>query len=147
MEVISELIDNMTDDSASKDQVISKVIQAKLDNTLREMINNCGDIVGAMVSSRDGLAWSEQLQEGLDQHRFAAMSSALLALSDTLISETHQSKPKNVFLESEAGNIFVMHAGTNLLLTTFTKATAQIGMPLAFSKKAADEISELKLNS
>ena len=146
MGVISEFIDKVSDESAHHSNGVSKVVQAKLKEILRQMINNCNDIVGAMVSSSDGLAWAEELQQGLDQHRFAAMSSALLALSDTLIKETHQSTPKNVFIESDAGNVFVMHAGSNLLLTIFTKAATHIGMPLAFAKRATDEISGLNLN-
>lgn len=143
MEVISDYIDKVTDESATQNAPVSKVIQAKLNSLLTEMIENCDDITGAMVSSSDGHAWAERLPGELDQHRFAAMSSALLALGDTMLKETMEARPKNVFLESDEGRIFVMHAGNNLLLTIFTSASAQIGMPMAYAKKTSEEISQL----
>ncbi len=146
METISEFIDNVSEEQSSHTPEISRVIQAKLNNILSEMIEACTEITGAMVSSSDGMAWAEKLPQGLDPNRFAAMSSAMLALSDTMMKETQNTKPKNVFLEGDAGMIFIMHAGNNLLLTIFTIATKQIGMPLAHAKKASEEISQLKLD-
>ncbi len=146
MESISEIIDKVSDESASHSGDISRVIQKKLGDILSNLTSSCNEITSAMISSSDGLAWASYLNDGLDQHRFAAMSSALLALSDNLITETNNGKTKNVILESSEGNVFVMHAGNNLLLTVFTKAGANLGMPLAHAKKASEEIDELSIN-
>jgi len=146
MKKIEQIIEAVNDGQASTQHSVSRVVQAKLHSYLNEMLSMCSDIIGAMVSNSDGLAWSQQLQAGLDPHRFAAMSSALLALSDNLMRETNQGTPKNVLIESDSGNIFVMHAGTNLLLTIFTSSTTNLGMPLAYAKKAADEIAAMNIN-
>lgn len=146
MEGISKIIDKVSDESASHCNDVSRVVQKKLSSILRNLSSNCNEITSAMVSSSDGIAWASHLNEGLDQHRFAAMSSALLALSDNLITETNKGKTKNVILESTEGNVFVMHAGSNLLLTVFTKSGANLGMPLAHAKKSSEEIERLNIS-
>jgi predicted regulator of Ras-like GTPase activity (Roadblock/LC7/MglB family) len=146
MEVISDFINKVSHEGAQHTGDVSKVIQAKLKIILSEMIGGCEEITGAMVSSVDGLAWAELLPDSLDPNRFAAMSSALLALGDTMMKETQNARPKNVFLEGNSGMILILHAGKNLLLTIFTVETQHIGMPLAFAKKASEEISQLNLN-
>lgn len=146
MKIITDFIDEVSNQGQHGNTDVSKVVQAKLMQILKEMIDDCEVITGAMVSSYDGLAWAEKLPDGLDPNRFAAMSSAMLALSDTMMKETQNTKTKNVFLEGDDGLMFVMHAGENLLLTIFTIKTQQIGMPLAHAKKATDEISQLSLN-
>ncbi len=146
MESISKIIDKVSDESASHSNDVSRVIQKKLSYILNSLISDCNEITSAMISSSDGIAWASHLNEGLDQHRFAAMSSALLALSDNLVTETNKGKTKNVILESTDSNVFVMHAGSNLLLTVFTKSDANLGMPLAHAKKASEEIETLDIS-
>ena len=120
-------------------------VSAELSTILANLMTGCGDIAGAMISSTDGHAQAQKLADELDYHRFAAMSSALLALSDTLISETQQGDTKNILLESESGNIFILHAGNQLLLTVFSKPSSNLGMSLAYARKAAEEISRLDI--
>lgn len=124
---------------------ISRVVRAKLGKILVEMSADCRDIIGAIVSSSDGMAWAEHLPTDMQQHRFAAMSSALLALSDNVIQEALNSTIKDVLLQSDDGNIFIIHAGNDLLLTVFSSATTNIGMPLAHARKVAEDIAELNL--
>lgn len=146
MEVVSDFINKVSHEGTHHRSDVSKVVQAKLLKILSEMIENCDEITGAMVSSADGMAWSDKLPAGLDPNRFAAMSSAMLALSDTMMKETQNAKPQNLFVEGKEGMILILHAGEKLLLTTFTIATKQIGLPLAHAKKAAEEISKLNLS-
>jgi predicted regulator of Ras-like GTPase activity (Roadblock/LC7/MglB family) len=75
------------------------------------------------------------------------MSSALLALSDNLIKESNNGTIKNVLIESDGGNVFIMHAGWNLLLTVFTDASTNLGMSLAHAKKTADQIESLNITT
>ena len=126
------------DKPVAKKEQVSKVVQRTLTNILTEMMDDCLDIVGAMVSSADGLAWAQKLQPGLDHHRFAAMSSALLALGDNVIKESHNGSTQNVL---------IMHVGKTLLLTVFTRASSNLGMSLAHARKAIEEISELEVDN
>jgi len=150
MRAVSEFINEMSDKSSLQTDGVSKVVEAGLLKILSEFMASCDGIVGLMVSSADGMAWASKLKVGLDQHRFSAMSSALLALSDNVVKECSSGKAtngktKNVLIESDGGNVFVMHAGSNLLLTVFTDATTNLGLSLAHANKAAEEIVALDL--
>ena len=143
MDVIKEMIEKITEPEFIDLQKYSAELKSKLGQILERLVYDCSDISAAMVSGLDGMAWAEWGKKDLDENRFAAMSSSLLALSDTLIKEIHQGKVKKVLIESGGGNIFVVHAGTSLLLTIITKEKANIGMPLSYANKASEEIGEL----
>ena len=145
MESIATLLDKVTDEQHIHHSSVSKVIHVKLARVLTDLMDACNEICGAMVSSADGMAWEQRLKADLDQHRFAAMSSALLALSDNMVKEAHQGTTKNALIESDGGNIFVMHAGGKLLLTVLSNPNSNLGMSLAHAKKAAEEIETLDL--
>ncbi len=143
----NETVNQRENKPVAKKEQVSKVVQRTLTKILTEMMDDCLDIVGAMVSSADGLAWAQKLQPGLDHHRFAAMSSALLALGDNVIKESHDGSTKNLLIESDKGNVFVMHVGKTLLLTIFTRASSNLGMSLAHARKAIEEIAELDVDN
>jgi len=146
MTFVSDIVDKISEEGENHPAEVSRVVQTGLSKILSEMLDGCTDIAGAMISSSDGLAWAERLQQGLDPHRFAAMSSALLALADNVTKEVHSGAVKDVLIQSDDGNVFIMHAGNNLLLTVFSKAASNIGMPLAHARKAAEDIAALNLN-
>ena len=52
---------------------------------LQGLVENSQDIVGAMITSQDGHPKAQILPRNLDPRRFAAMSSALQALSMEVI--------------------------------------------------------------
>ncbi len=143
MDVIQEIIEQSHQADMNDMERYSKVLKAKLEIILAELLDECSDINGAMVSSTDGLAWAKKLQENMDENRFSAMSSALLALSDNLVRETHQGNIRKVLLESSGGNVLVLHAGKILNLTVFTRENVNIGMSLAHANKTAEDISNL----
>lgn len=141
MRLLADIIEKISNNSSDHSGDALTLVHRELHKILTEMMDRSGDVDGAMVSSIDGIAWAEALREGFDKHRFAAMSSALLALSDTLVSEGRKGRTQNVLIEGENGNVFVMHAGTNLLLTVFTKGKSNLGISLAYAKQAAEAIS------
>ncbi len=121
----------------------SRVLRARLEQILDGLREDCGDVIGAIVSGVDGMAWAQRLPAGFDQNRFAAMSSALLALSDNLVKEAGEGSPRKVLIEGEGGNVFLMHAGDQLLLTVFTRADSNLGMSLAHANHAVEQIAKL----
>jgi len=146
MTFISDMVDKVSEEGIQHEDTVSSEIRHTLSATLCEMLDDCGDMLGAMVSANDGRALAERLQSGLDKHRFAAMSSALLALSDNVIRETHGGNIKNVLIQSDDGNVFILHAGNGLLLTVFSRPDANLGMSLAHASKGAADIAALNLN-
>ncbi len=141
MAAVTEINSKLRESKIQQHHQTEENNSVRLSTILANLMADCGDIGGLMVSSADGHAQAQLLADDLDYNRFAAMSSALLALSDTLISETHHSDTKNIIIESEGGNVFIMHAGRQLLLTVFSKPASNLGMSLAYARKTADEIS------
>lgn len=78
-------------------------------------------VVGAVVASADGFALAARLPRGTDAASVAAMSAALLGLSDRLVQSVAAAPTRVAELRSEAahGYVFaVAHAATLTLLAT-----------------------------
>ena len=134
---ISSLVERI---SASGAGALSEEFRGHMSELLHELVDESSDIVGALVTSSDGHAWGQVLPPGFDGKRFAAMSSALMALSDTLAREAKKGPTVNVMVEGMEGNIYVLHAGKNLSLTVFTNIKPNLGLTLAQARRAADRI-------
>ena len=147
MSFLDDMIDKVSEEGTRHEDEVPAEGHAQLDAILAGMLDDCEDLNGAMVSASDGRALAERLQSGLDKHRFAAMSSALLALSDNVIRETHGGTIRNVLIQSDDGNVFILHAGSGLLLTVFSRPDANLGMSLAHANRGAGEIAALNLRS
>lgn len=145
MQLLSDVINKLSDNSSIHESGIAAVVNKELNEILDAMMLQTEDISAAMVSSIDGIAWAERLEPGFDQHRFAAMSSALLALSDNLCKEGAAGDTQNVLIEGASGRIFIMHAGSNLVLTVFVKEGANLGITLAYARKATSKIASLTI--
>lgn len=134
---ISSLVERI---SSSGTTGLTDEFRAQMDTLLHELVEESSDIVGALVTSSDGHAWGQVLPPGFDGKRFAAMSSALMALSDTLAREAKKGQTVNVMIEGMEGNIYVLHAGKNLSLTVFTNIKPNLGLTLAQARRAVDRI-------
>lgn len=134
---ISSLVERI---QSSGESALNAEFRQQLNGLLQELIDESSDILGALVTSSDGHAWGQILPPGFDGKRFAAMSSALMALSDTLAREARKGPTVNVMIEGMEGNIYVLHAGKNLSLTVFTNIKPNLGLTLAQARRAVDRI-------
>lgn len=137
MDVVSDVIKKV---QAQQGDTATAENRQAYNEILRELVVDSGDIVGVMLTSSDGLSIGEVLPAGFDGKRFAAMSSALMALSDTLAKEAKKGETLNVMIEGMEGNIYVMHAGEAMTLTVFTNIKPNLGLTLAQAKRTADKI-------
>jgi uncharacterized protein len=140
MQFIREIIDNI----GAKPHVNATdpaLVTKQLDSILSTLLLSTDDISGAIVSTVDGNAKAQKLADNMDENRFAAMSSALLALSDNLAAESSKGATENVLIEGNHGKILIMHAGPQLLLTVFTRQGANLGMSLAHARVATQQLS------
>lgn len=145
MQLLSDVISQLSTQSATSTEDVSDIINRELTEILDQMMLNSDEITSAIISSLDGISWAERLERGFDQHRFAAMSSALLALSDNLCKEASVGETQNVLLEGSNGRIYVMHAGSNLVLTVFVREGANLGITLAYAKQATSAIASMTI--
>lgn len=145
MKVLNHAINEIIDSSILNENGVSLELNRQLLIILDEMMERGDDIEAAMISSLDGICWAERLRLGFDQHRFAAMSGAMLALSDNLVNEADKGFTNNVLIEGDNGYIFFLHAGKGLVLSVFTKTKGNLGMTLAHAKIATKTIEQLAI--
>jgi len=143
MRIINDVIDQISNTHLGQDKQTQEILEQELNKILENLFASTEDISAAIISSVDGLAKAQRLEAEMDEHRFAAMSSALLALSDNLASEGKKGNTENVLIEGTNGKIFLLHAGPEHLLTVFTNNNASLGMSLAYAKQATEQISAL----
>jgi len=143
MQIISDVIEQISHNQHADATQVDQLLNQELSNILDALLEDCEDIKAAIISSVDGLSRAQRLATDMDEHRFAAMSSALLALSDNLAQEGQKGQSENVLIEGSQGKIFLLHASPTLLLTVFTRRGANLGMSLAFARQATEEIGAL----
>lgn len=143
MRIIKDVIEQISHNTQGQLSQVDELINQELATILDSLLETTDDIRGAIVSSVDGLSRAQRLASDMDEHRFAAMSSALLALSDNLAKESKKGRSENVLIEGSHGKIFILHASPTLLLTVFTREGANLGMSLAYARQTTEEISAL----
>ena len=143
MELMTEIIDKIRTSNVNSDDSVDSSINQALSLILEDMVCKGDDINAAMICSVDGVPWASKIEDGFDQNRFAAMSGALLALSDNLASEAEKGETNNVLIEGKQGNILVLHASDNLVLTVFTQGNSNLGISLAYARQGIETISAL----
>lgn len=143
MRIIKDVIEQISHNTQGKPSQLDEVLNQELSVILDSLLETTDDIMAAIISSVDGLSRAQRLTTDMDEHRFAAMSSALLALSDNLAKESKKGQSENLLIEGSHGKIFILHASPTLLLTVFTRQGANLGMSLAYARQATEEISAL----
>ena len=143
MSLVSDIIDQVSSDSSAHSSDVSRTARERLTGLLTELHDASSDVIGSVISSNDGIAWAQRLNPGYDEHRFAAMSSTLLALGDTFAKETDKGLINSVLIEGIGGNVYVMHAGPSLVLTIITRKNSNLGMTLAYARQTVEKIAEL----
>ncbi len=143
MRIINDVIEQISHTNLEQDTQTQEVLAQELDKILDALLTSSEDISAAIISSVDGHSKAQRLEADMDEHRFAAMSSALLALSDNIASEGGKGNTENVLIEGTNGKIFLLHAGPKHLLTVFTHNCGSLGMPLAYAKQATEQIAAL----
>jgi predicted regulator of Ras-like GTPase activity (Roadblock/LC7/MglB family) len=110
---------------------------------LNALSSSSGDIEASAVVSTDGLMIASNFPVGLDEDRVAAMSAALLAMGERTARELERGDLDQVFIKGEQGNIVMLAAGADGVLTTLTSPNAKLGLVFLDMKRAAKEISRI----
>ncbi|MCB1237552.1 MAG: roadblock/LC7 domain-containing protein [Verrucomicrobiae bacterium] len=121
--------------AASKSDALKTIL-----NTLSA---SSGDIEASAVVSTDGLMIASNFPAGLDEDRVAAMSAALLAMGERSAAELERGELDQVFIKGARGNVVMLAAGHEGVLTTLTTPNAKLGLVFLDMKRAAEEISRI----
>lgn len=114
-----------------------------LNTILNTLSASSGDIEASAVISSDGLMIASNFPAGLDEDRVAAMAAALLSMSERASSELSRGELDQIFVKGENGNLILVTAGNEGVLTTLTASSAKLGLVFLDMKRAAQEIARV----
>lgn len=113
-----------------------------LNNKLQMLLENSEEIAAALVTTVDGHLCAMQQRENYPLDRLATMGSSLMSLGDTITAELKMGGCKNIISENESGIVTFMHINNSLVLITITLHKNALGLLLAHSRKAAEEMAK-----
>lgn len=145
MSLLTDVIEKISHESEEHSDDVGEAIHKKMLPVLEELMSHSREFIGATVSSIDGIAWAEKISPNFDKHRFAAMSSSLLAISDELANEVEGGGTNSVMIEANEAKVLIMHAGPLLLLTVFTTKNVTLGMAVAHARNAAEILESMRI--
>jgi predicted regulator of Ras-like GTPase activity (Roadblock/LC7/MglB family) len=114
-----------------------------LSNKLRTLLENSEEITAALVTTVDGHLCAMHQRENYPLDRLATMGSSLMSLGDTITAELKMGGCRNIISENESGIVTFMHINESLVLVTITLQKNSLGLLLAHSRKAAEEMANL----
>lgn len=109
----------------------------RLDRALQELLGATPELEAAAVVSFDGLPMASALPSSMDEDRVAAMSAALLSLGDRAAQGLGRGELSQVYIEGEAGTVFLVSAEDEAVLVAVAVKGAKAGMMLYEVRRAA----------
>jgi len=123
--------------------MLSSDQKALLSNKLKNLLENSEEITAALVTTVDGHLCAMHQRDNYPLDRLATMGSSLMSLGDTITAELKMGGCRNIISENESGIVTFMHIDASLVLVTITLQKNALGMLLAHSRKAAEEMSKM----
>jgi len=115
---------------------------AKYETVLNELVKAAG-IEGASLVSMDGLPISSILPPGAEEDKVAAMSAALLSLSERVVEELKKGKLEQITIKGDHGYIVITGIKEDAVLTTLTSEEAKLGLIYMEIKKAKEKLESI----
>ena len=98
-----------------------------LDDLLKKLVGAIPEVKGAAIVSIEGLPIASALPQGVDETRFAAMTAALLSLSETAIIEMNKGKFDQLYIKGSDGYLLILQADLNAVLAVSTSKDVRLG--------------------
>jgi len=118
-----------------------------LDDLLKELLEAIPEVKAAAIVSAEGLPIASALPQGVDDTKFAAMTAAMLSLSETTLSEMVTGDFDQLYIKGSSGYLLVKKAGPNSVLMLSTTSEVRLGYSLdillgnIFRKRRGDNFS------
>ncbi|MFQ3613604.1 MAG: roadblock/LC7 domain-containing protein [Cyanobacteriota bacterium] len=114
---------------------------AKLESTLQQFVANTASVQGTALVSPDGLTLASSLMGGMDEERVAAMSAAMLSLSERISRELSRGKVERILVEGEAGFGILTSCTQEAVLLVLADSSAKLGLLNLEIKEIVKELS------
>jgi len=114
-----------------------------LDDLLKKLLGAIPEVKSAAIVSAEGLPIASALPQGVDETRIAAMTAALLSLSERAIIEMGKGDFDQLYIKGTNGYLLVMQAGQNAVLTVSTTKDVRLGLILLDCRRTCEKIAKL----
>jgi predicted regulator of Ras-like GTPase activity (Roadblock/LC7/MglB family) len=111
---------------------------------LDDLFNKCDGITSAMLALRDGRPYVEKTRTKGDVGKFAAMSSSLVALGNSILKELACGTLNHVLVEGSTGKLVVCNVPFQqgiLILAVHASNEATLGLVLGHARTCAQEVA------
>jgi len=111
-------------------------------NFLNNFLGAVPAITSALVVSAEGFPIAYALPQGVDETKIAAMTSALLSLSERAIIEMGKGDFDQLYIKGSDGYLLVMQAGPNAVLAVSTTKEVRLGLILLDCRRTCERIAQ-----
>ena len=115
----------------------------RLTKLTRDLANGTPDIEAAAIVDLDGLMIASTLPADVEDDSVAAMSAALLGISERISDELKRGSFEMVMVRGSAGYVVIASAGDDAVLAVLTTTSAKLGLIFLDVKRASREITTL----
>jgi len=114
-----------------------------LDDLLKKLLGAIPEVKAAAIVSAEGLPIASALPQGVDETRIAAMTAALLSLSERAIIEMNKGDFDQLYVKGSSGYLLILQAGPNAVLTVSTTQDVRLGLILLDCRRTCEKIAQL----
>jgi predicted regulator of Ras-like GTPase activity (Roadblock/LC7/MglB family) len=115
----------------------------QISKLLKNLSTTTPDIEAAAVVDNDGLMIASVLPGDVEDDRVAAMSAALLGMSERIVRELKRGNFSLVMLRGSEGYTILSRCGPDAVLTVLATDTAKLGLIFLDVTRTTKEISRL----
>jgi predicted regulator of Ras-like GTPase activity (Roadblock/LC7/MglB family) len=114
-----------------------------LDDLLKKLLAAIPEVKAAAIVSAEGLPIASALPRDVDETRIAAMTAALLSLSERAIIEMNKGDFDQLYIKGSDGYLLILQAGPNAVLTVSADKDVRLGLILLDCRRTCEKIAQL----
>jgi hypothetical protein len=122
---------------------MSKNLRKDLETVLKDFESSVGDVEGSALVRSDGLIVAFAMPKSTDESLVAAMSAALLNIGTRTANELSRGDLDKVIVGGTKGDVVLMGAGADSVLSATTKPGANLGLVLVEMKRTSSKLGRL----
>ena len=115
----------------------------KFDDILKQLLGANPEVKAAAIISTEGLPIAALLPKSVDETKIAAMTATLLSLSERAIIDMRKGDFHQLHVKGSEGDLLIMEAGLNAVLTVSTTNDIKLGLILLDCKRTCEKIAKL----
>jgi hypothetical protein len=115
----------------------------EISKLLKSLTSSSADVEAAAIVDNDGLMIASALPADVEDDRVAAMSAALLGMSDRIVRELGRGLFELVMIRGSEGYTILVRCGPEAVLSVLAARTAKLGLIFLDANRSAKEIARL----